>query len=72
MRLGRYAAWMMIDVENILEAIVGIEVDSTVIETLIDKFQRRLKSVLRKRFDFILGLRLLRTISKRFTSYMAE
>jgi hypothetical protein len=35
MRLGRYAAWMMIDIENILEAIEGIEVDTTVIETLL-------------------------------------
>lgn len=35
MRLTRYATWMMIDVENIIEAISGIEVDSTVIETLI-------------------------------------
>jgi hypothetical protein len=35
MRLGRYAAWMMIDIENIIEAIAGIEVDSAVIETLI-------------------------------------
>ncbi|PVH68491.1 hypothetical protein DL98DRAFT_542362 [Cadophora sp. DSE1049] len=35
MRLGRYATWMMIDIENIIEAIASIEVDSTVIETLI-------------------------------------
>lgn len=35
MRLGRYAAWMMIDIEKILEAIEGIEVDTTGIETLL-------------------------------------
>jgi hypothetical protein len=35
MRLGRYAAWMMIDIENIIEAVAGIEVDRMVIETLI-------------------------------------
>ncbi|KAH6668492.1 hypothetical protein B0J14DRAFT_166923 [Halenospora varia] len=35
MRLGRYTAWMMIDIESILETIAGIEVDSTVIERLI-------------------------------------
>lgn len=35
LRQGRYAAWMMSDIENILEAIEGIEVDTTVIETLL-------------------------------------
>ncbi|KAH6667429.1 hypothetical protein B0J14DRAFT_676430 [Halenospora varia] len=35
MILGRYTAWMMIDIESILETIAGIEVDSTVIERLI-------------------------------------
>ncbi|KAL5350947.1 hypothetical protein ACLOAV_004520 [Pseudogymnoascus australis] len=35
MRLGRYAACMMIDIKHITEAIAGIEEHSTVIETLV-------------------------------------
>jgi hypothetical protein len=35
MRLGRYIAWMMMDVESIIEVVVEIEVNTTTIEELL-------------------------------------
>jgi hypothetical protein len=40
MRLGRYAAWMIMDVENIIDAVAEIEVDTTAIEELLVEISR--------------------------------
>ena len=61
MRLGRYAAWMMMDVEN--RSSCG-DRSGYYGKNCWSKSQRQLKSVLRKRCDFILGLRVLRRISR--------